>query len=419
MPALHGGARTVSLSRERGRSRNVLVVAQVAMALVLLVSAVLMIRTFEQLRHVDPGFADAAHLETMRIAIPATLVRDPVMVTQMQNSILDKLAALPGTQSVGFAAGMPLQQIEPNWDDVFIEGKTYPNNEPPLRLYNYVSPGYFHTAGTRMIAGRDFTWTDVYGTRPVGIISEGMARESWGSPQAAIGKRFREYPAMPWHQVVGVVQDVHENGVMNAPPAMVYWPTLRQNFFAPSTLDATRSVTFAVHSSQAGTQSFIAEVQRAVWSVNANLPVASIRTMQDIYGQSLDRASFTMVMLAIAGLMALVLGIIGIYGVISYSVAQRTREIGIRLALGAPKNELRWMFVRSALVLTGIGIGIGLAAAAAIARLMSSLLFGVSPVDPLSFAAVPLILAAAAALASFLPASRAAAVNPVDALKVE
>jgi predicted permease len=419
IPSLHGSGRTASISRERGRSRNVLVVAQVAMALVLLVCAALMIRTFEQLRHVDPGFSDAAHLETMRITIPATLIRDPVMATRIDNSIVDKLAAIPGVSSAGFAGSMPLQQIEPNWDDVFVEGRTYANNEPPMRLFNYVSPGYFHTAGTRMMAGRDFTWTDIYGLRPVAIVSEGFARESWGSAQAAIGKRIREYPSMPWHEVVGVVQDVHMNGVAEAAPAMVYWPVLMQDYYGPGTFDAARSVTFAVHSNGAGNESLIAEVQQAVWSVNANLPVASMRTMQDIYAQSLDRVSFTLVMLGIAAAMALALGIIGIYGVIAYTVSQRTREIGIRLALGAQKSELRWMFVRSALALTGIGILFGLGGAMGTARLMRTLLYRVSPLDPLSFAIVPLVLGAAAVLASFFPASRATAVNPADTLRAE
>ena len=419
MPELHGSGRTTSVSRERGRSRNVLVVAQVAMALVLLVSAVLMIRTFEQLRHVDPGFGDAPHLETMRIAIPTTLVPDPVIATRIQNSIVDKLAAIPGVSAAGFASAMPLQQIEPAWDDVYIEGRTYPNNEPPLRLYNYVSPGYFRPAGTKIIAGRDFTWTDVYGARPVGIVSEGMARESWGSAEAAIGKRFREYGSMPWHEVVGVVQDVRENGVMQVPPAMVYWPTLQHDIFGPGTFDAARAVTFAVHSNRAGTESFIAEAQQAVWSVNQNLPVASIRTMQDIYEQSLDRSSFTLVMLGIAAAMALLLGILGIYGVISYAVSQRLREIGIRLALGAQKGELRWMFVRSALVLTGIGVAIGLGAAAGLTQLMKSLLFGVSPIDPFTYFVIPLVLGTSAVVASYLPAHRAAEVDPVEALKAE
>ena len=419
IPALHGGERTASVSRDRGQSRNVLVVAQVAMALVLLVSAVLMIRTFEQLLRVDPGFSDAAHLETMRIAIPATLIGDPTMVTHVQNSIVDKLTAIPGVSSAGFASAMPLQQIEPNWDDVFIEGKTYPNNEGPLRLYNYVSPEYFHTAGTEIIAGRDFTWTDVYGARPVGIVSEGMARESWGSAKDAIGKRFREYPSMPWHEVVGVVQDVHTNGVAEAAPAVVYWPTLLHDVLGPGTFDATRSVTFVARSNRAGTESFIGEVQRAVWSVNGDLPVASIRTMQDIYAQSLDRSSFTLVMLAIAGAMALALGIIGIYGVISYAVSQRTREIGIRLALGAQKSKLRWMFVRSALTLTGVGVALGLGAAAGLTRLMKSVLFGVSPLDPVTYAVVPGMLGLCAALAAYLPAHRAATLDPVAALRDE
>jgi ABC-type antimicrobial peptide transport system permease subunit len=180
-----------------------------------------------------------------------------------------------------------------------------------------------------------------------------------------------------------------------------------------------RSSVFTVRSNRAGTEAFLNQVQQAVWSVDANVPVASPRTMQEIYAKSLASTSFTLVMLGIAASMALALGIIGIYGVISYSVSQRTREIGIRLALGAQKAELRWMFVRSALTLTAIGIVIGLGVAAGVSRLLRTLLFGVSPLDPLSYAAVPLILAAAAAIASFLPACRAAAVNPVDALKGE
>jgi putative ABC transport system permease protein len=160
-------------------------------------------------------------------------------------------------------------------------------------------------------------------------------------------------------------------------------------------------------------------VRQAVWSVNASLPVASTRTMQDIYGQSMARTSFTLVMLGIAGAMALLLGIIGIYGVIAYAVSQRRREIGIRLALGAPQSELKRMFMRYALTLAGIGVAIGLVAAASLTRLMSSLLFGIAPMDPLTYAAVPVVLLAAALLASYLPARRAAAVDPVETLKAE
>jgi ABC-type antimicrobial peptide transport system permease subunit len=190
-------------------------------------------------------------------------------------------------------------------------------------------------------------------------------------------------------------------------------------YTAKPTIDAPRAVTYAIRSNRAGSQALIADIQQAVWSVNANLPLASIGTMQEIYAKSMARTSFTLAMLAIAGSMALALGIIGIYGVISYAVAQRTREIGIRLALGAQKNELKWMFVRSALSLTVIGVAIGIAAAAALTQSMKSLLFGISPLDPVTYLTVPLVLGAAAVLASYLPARRAAAVNPVEALRVE
>ena len=416
---LLGAARTASVSRERKSGRNLLVVAQVAMALVLLVGAALMIRTFLAMRDVDPGFTDPASLQVMRLSIPETLVRDSTTVVRMQNSILDKLAGIPGVSSAGFTASVPMSGAEPNWDDIFPEGILYKDGVAPMRLYNYVSPGYFHTAGTRFVAGRDFTWTDIYGVRPVGIVSEGLARELWGSPQAAIGKRFREWDTMPWHEVVGVVQDVRENGVDQVSPATVYWPSLMGNPAVPEKLGAWRTVYFAMRSSRAGTHAFINEMQQAVWSVNSNLPVAEISTMQDIYGDSMARTSFTLVMLAIAGSMALTLGILGIYGVISYTVAQRTREIGIRLALGAQKSELKWMFVRSALTLTGIGVGLGLCAAGVVTQSMKSLLFGISPLDPFTYIAIPVVLIASAVLASYLPARRAASIDPVDALRAE
>ena len=419
--AMMGGtSRTASAGRSRQRSRNGLVIAQVAMALVLLVSALLMIRTFAALRNVEPGFADPQHLQTMRIWIPDLLVSDPQMVTRAQNNIADKLAAIPGVASVGFAGAVPMDNNDPNWDEIRVEGKNYEGGEPPLRLFNFVSPGYFNAMGTRLVAGRDFTWTDIYGLRPGVIVSENFARESWGSASAAIGKRVRQFSSMPWQEVIGVVEDVRVHGVDEKAPAIIYWPAMHQDpYTAKPTIDAPRFVTFAIRSERAGTESFLSQVQQAVWSVNSNLPLASVSTMQEIYSQSLARTSFTLVMLAIAGTMALALSLIGIYGVISYAVSQRTREIGIRLALGAQKGMLRWMFVRSALVLTGVGVVIGLGAAAALMQLMKTLLFGISPLDPLTFVAVPFILIGAAAFASYLPARRAAGINPVEALRAE
>jgi predicted permease len=414
------GGRTASASRERHRSRNVLVVAQVAMSLVLLVSATLMIRTFARMRSVDPGFTDSAHLQMLRISIPESLVQDPTMVTRTENAILDKLAALPGVQGAGFASAAPMEGIEPNWDQMTVEGKSYDHENPPLRLFNSVSPGWFHAMGTRIVAGRDYTWDDLYGMRPVAMVSETFAREEWGSAAAAVGKHIRQFSKMPWQEVIGVAQDVRHNGVDQKAPATVYWGAMIQNPYAQKpTIGVERSVTFAVHSANAGSEGFLREVQQAVWSVNGNLPVASPQTMQQIYGASMARTSFTLVMLAIAGAMALLLGIVGIYGVIAYAVAQRRREIGIRLALGAQRGELRWMFVRSALQLTGVGVALGVVAAAGLTQLMKSLLFGISPIDPLTYAAVVAVLGGVAVVASYLPARRAAAVNPVEALRAE
>jgi len=379
-----------------------------------------MIRTFAALRNVEPGFADPEHVQTMHIWIPDLLIADPQMVTRIQNNIVDQVAAIPGVTSVAFAGAVPMENNDPNWDEISVEGRSYEGGEPPLRLFNFISPAYFNTMGTRLVAGRDFTWSDIYDLRPRVIVSENFARESWGSATAAVGKRLRQFSNTPWQEVIGVVEDVRVHGVDEVAPATVYWPAMLHDPYTPMpTIDAPRFVTFAIRSDRAGTESFLKQVQQAVWSVNSNLTLAAVKTMEEIYRQSLARTSFTLVMLAIAGAMALALSLIGIYGVISYAVSQRTREIGIRLALGAQKGVLRWMFVRSALGLTGVGVVIGLGVAAAVMRLMKTLLFGVSPLDPLTFLAVPLILATAAALASYLPARRAAGVDPVEALRAE
>jgi predicted permease len=315
-----------------------------------------------------------------------------------------------------------MEGLESNWDEIFVERKNYAGETPPLRLFKYPSPGFFHAAGTRIVAGREFTWPEIYAQRPVTIVSENLARELWGTPTAALGKRFREFSSMPWYEVVGVVQDVRENGVHENAPAIVYWPSMMNDLYGPGTFDAVRAVTFVVRSDRAGTESFIREMQQAVWSVNAGLPLASVRTMQEIYGQSLARTSFTLVMLAIAGTMALVLGIIGIYGVISYAVSQRTREIGIRLALGAEKNKILRMVIGQGLRLAVTGIAVGVVAALLLARMVSifsSLLYGVRASDPLTIVTVSAILAAVAALACYLPARRAASIEPMHALRAE
>jgi predicted permease len=419
---LGSGSRTASTSRSRQRTRRVLVVAQVAMALVLLVCSLLMIRTFLALRNVDPGFADAQQVQTLRIAIPEQLVGDDVTVLRTEQEIADQIQTIPGVQSVSFGAAVPMEGIDPNWDQIRVQYKDYAGTLPPLRMFNYVAPGFFKTMGTRLVAGRDFNWDDIYGLRNNIVVSESFARESWGSAAAAIGKRVQHMGDTPWQEVIGVVQDMRYSGVDSAAPPTIYWPAMIRYPYDPDHKPSalwSRRAAFVVRSSQAGTESLSNQVQQAVAKVNANLPVASIRTMQEIYGQSMARTSFTLTMLAIAGGMALALSIIGIYGVISYAVSQRTREIGIRLALGAQKGTLGWMFVRSALAMTAVGAVIGLCAAAGLTHLMRSLLFAISPLDPVTFATVPLVLGGAALLASYLPARRAAAVDPVVSLRAE
>src|SRR5215469_15803291 len=242
-----------------------------------------------------------------------------------------------------------------------------------------------------------------------------MAREMWGSPAAALGKRIREGMKDPWREVVGVVGDVHDNGMEQKAPTFVYWPALMDTFWG-NDVQVSRFGTFLVRTNRAGSDSLLEQTRQAIWSVNHGLPIFLVQTLGDVYRSSMARTSFTLVLLAIAGLMAMVLGVVGIYGVIAYAVSRRTREIGIRMALGAQPAGLRSMFVRDGLLLAGIGTVLGLAAAAGLMRLIESLLFGTRALDPATYALVCALLLSAAAIASYVPARRATAVDPVEAL---
>jgi len=415
---LRGGGRTMSQGRERHRARNMLVVVQVGLALVLLIGSGLMIRTFEALRNVQPGFTHPEQVQLMRISIPETQVKEPQSVMRMQKQMIEKLAAIPGVSAVAFASGAPLENFNSN-DLVYARDRDYTVGEiPPIRRFRFVTPGFFQATGTGLIDGRDFTWTDLYDQRHVAIISENMAREVWGSPRAALGKQIREGMKDPWREVIGVSQDVRDEGAQKPSPSFVYWPALMDSFWGDP-VRSNRSGVFIIRTNRAATESFLAQARQAIWSVNSNLPVFLVRTLKEVYDQSLARTSFTLVLLGVAGVMALVLGVIGIYGVIAYGVSQRTREIGIRMALGAQPAGLQGMFVRHGLLLAGTGGVLGMLAAAGATRLMTSVLFGVKALDPATYSAVAVLLGAAAAAASYVPARRATAVNPLDALRVE
>ena len=421
--ALRGVGRTFSLGRERHRARNTLVVVQVALALVLLVSSGLMIRSFQQLRRVHPGFTHPEEILILHSMTPAAIANEPERVMRMQNEIVEKLAALPGVTSVGFGSAAPLESfLGAVGNPVYAEDKGFAQGQiPPIRQIRRIAPGFFKTTGTRVVAGRDLTWTDLYEKRRVAIISENLAQEWWGAPGAALGKRIREGGAAdPWREIVGVVEDVYDNGVHVKPPEFAYWPALMDRYIwgGENGFVVGRGV-FLIRSSRTGTESLLSDAQQAIWSVNGRQPVFLVTTLKALYDRSMARTSFTLVMLAIAGGMALMIGIVGIYGVIAYMVSQRTREIGIRTALGAQRAELLGMFVRHGLLLVGCGAALGLVAAAGLTRLMSSLLFGVTALDPVTYAVVSALLVAAAVLASFLPARRAMGVDPVQALRAE
>jgi predicted permease len=412
------GGRALSQSKEQHRARSILVVVQVALALVLLICSGLMIRTFRALTNVNPGFAGPADLQTFRISIPRALVKENEQVVRTQEDILHRLAAIPGVGSVGIISILPM--TSGGWHDpIFIENHTYAEGElPPLRTFRFISPEYLDTVGTPLVAGRALTWNDTYKKIPVAMVSENIAREYWHEPSAALGKRIRVGSKDDWREIIGVVGDVYDEGVSKPATTSVYWPLLMDHFESDDSM-SMRDVTFVLRSSRTGSESFLNEVRQAVWSTNANLPLADVHALDFFYKRSLARTSFALIMLGVAGSMALLLGVVGIYGVIAYSVSQRTREIGVRMALGAQPQTLTGMFVRHGLALTGLGVACGLVVAIIVMRLMSSLLFNVSAVDPVAYGAASLGLVATAFLASYLPSRRAASVDPVEALRAE
>jgi putative ABC transport system permease protein len=419
--AVRSVSRTFSQTRESHHARSTLVVVQVALAVVLLISSGLMIRTFQQLRNVRPGFTHPEQIQILHAAIPETVDKNPGRVMHSYNEILDKLAAIPGVAAVGLASAAPLESLLGfrNINPLYAQDKASQPGQVTLEPeFRFLAPGFFRTMGTRLLAGRDFTWADLYQEHHVAIISENLARDWWGSPRAALGKRVREGSIAPWREVVGVVENVYENGMQVKPPEFAYLPALMDRYLIFDHEFVIGTGMFAIRSSRPS-EHLLAQERQAIWSVNGRQPVFLVNTLQALYDQSMARTSFTLVMLAIAGAMALLLGIIGIYGVIAYAVSQRTREIGIRIAVGARPAELLGMFLRHALLLAALGAALGLPAAAILTRLLSSLLFGVNALDPLTYSAASALLITAAVLASYLPARRAIGIDPVESLRAE
>jgi putative ABC transport system permease protein len=422
LSGIRDAGRAMSAGRDSQAFRRSLVVTQVALSLILLITSGLMIRTFQEQRRVQPGVSGIRQVQTFRLQIPLSEVKEPEAVIRMQRDLVDKLSGLSGVTSAAFADTIPLTMQSDN-GNIEAEGEAegrnrIPGQNPPPRRFKYVSPGFLRSTGTRLIAGRDFTWEDLQGLRPVVMISENLARALWGSPQAALGKRIRDVPVDPWREIVGVVENVRYDGLEHPSPTAVYWPAAMAHFFNIPIV-AQRTLAFTVRSAGAGSEGLMNQIRQAVWSVNPNLPLARAMTMQQIYDQSTARTNFTLVILSIAAAMALLLGMIGIYGVVAYTVAQRRREVGIRLALGAEPAAVRGMFLRQGVILSASGCGVGLAGAMALSSLMKSLLFGVTPLDPITYAVMPVVLLVTAVVACYFPARRAAAVDPAETLRAE
>jgi putative ABC transport system permease protein len=409
--ALKEGGRSASDAPRRHGTRNALVVSQIALALLLLIVSGLMIRTFVAMRQVQPGFTRPEQVQTFRLTIPERVISDPQQAARTHEHIAQRLAQVPGVASVGISSSITMDG-EDNTNPLHVEDVPVEEGKlPPLRRFKSFAPGFFETMGNRLVAGRSITWSEIYQRRPLVIISETLAREYWQEPSRALGKRVGGF-RRTWYEIVGVVGDERDDGLNQPATAIVYWPLLNDIY-------QQETFAYAVRSTRVGTPGFLRELQQAVWSVNPNLPLASVQTLDQIQAHSMAQTSFAMVMLAIAATVALLLGVVGIYAVIAYIATQRTREVGIRIALGAQIGDLRTMFLRQGLWLTAIGIALGLSVAIVLTRVMSALLFGVGPMDPTTYAAVSATLAAVALLATYLPARRASRVDPVVALRAE
>jgi len=408
---LKEGGRDAATGGSGKRLRGLLVVAEVAISLVLLIGAGLLINSFLRVRNIDPGFR-TENLLTMRIILPSpkydTLESKSVFYTDLVN----RVQSLPGVRSAAVITNLPLY-AQGNSIGVGIEGKPAPPpGQEPIVITRIISPGYFDTMSIPLLKGRQLTDHDTNKTPNVIVISETMAHRFWPGEEA-VGKRVSLGPiekAEDWFNVIGIVKDVRQYGLTAELQPQMYLTYRQTDFFEPRDLVVKTDV---------DPKSLASAVRKAVWEIDKDQPVSNIRTMEEILGASIARERFSMLLLAIFASVALVLAAVGIYGVMSYSVAQRTHEIGIRMALGAQTSAVLKLAVGYGFKLVVIGIAIGLIAALALTRVMSTLLFGVTATDPMTFTLISLLLVAVAAIASYIPARRATRVNPIIALRYE
>jgi putative ABC transport system permease protein len=374
----------------------------------LLISAGLLIKSFVRLQQVDPGFR-AQQVVTMEVPLPRAGYPEPLQVIGFQKRMLERLGALPGVHSVAVASSLPPNDL--GWrDNYMVEGQTpLPDAQLPSAAMLIVSPDYFRSLGIPLLQGRNFTEADIRDGPPVTIISETLARRSFPN-QNPIGKRFKvgglERPTNPWSEIIGVVADVKYEGLAAAPIPAFYESSFQRSY---------RGM-YLVLNFSGNIAGLTNAVRREVRALDPQLPVANIRTVERLMDQSVAQPRFRTILIGSFSGAALLLAAIGIYGVMAYSVTQRTQEIGVRMALGAQTRDILQLVLRQGLALTAVGIAAGLIGAFAATRLIGSMLFDVPANDFVTFAAISLLLATVALLACFIPARRAARVNPLVAL---
>jgi predicted permease len=405
---LKEGGRDSAAGSRSNRIRGLLVIAEVAVSLILLIGAGLLINSFMRLRNVDPGFR-ADNLLTMQVVLPALKYPDMARRAAFYTELVRRVEALPGVKSAAVTTNLPLYR-QGNSIGISIEGRPDPvPGQELIAVTRVISPHYFRTMGIRLLQGREFGEQDRTGAPPVAVISETMARRFWPG-EDPVGKRIRSAPTAPWITIIGIVNDVRQFELNADPKPQMYLSYEQAGLFAPRDL---------VVSTDVEPLSLAATVRKTVWEIDKDQPVSNIRTMDDILSESIGRQRFSVLLLGIFAALAMILAAVGLYGVMSYSVAQRTREIGIRMALGAQRRDVLKMVIGQGLKLVLIGVLIGLVAAFILTRVMTSLLFGVSATDPTTFITISLVLVSVAVLASYIPARRATRVDPMIALRYE
>jgi predicted permease len=416
---LKEGGRSAGAGRARHRTRSLLAAFQVALALILLVGAGLLLRTFQALRDVNPGFVHPKEVLTFRVPVPDVDSISPEQSARMHQRIVEGILAIPGVTGAAAASKITMSGGGTEHDPIFVEEFPTPEGQiPAIRTYKFITPGLFKTMGNPVVAGRDITWAEISERRPVVLVSANIARQFWKEPGRALGKRIRSSPKSAWREIVGVVAEERDDGASQPAPQIVYWPLLVDHMWQEEA-STWRTLGYAVRSPRTGAPDFLTAIRGVVRAVDPSLPVTTVRTLEAVRERSMARTTFLLTMLGVASGIALALGLVGIYAVVSCSVSQRTREIGIRMAVGARHSAVRMHFVRQGLALAAIGVVCGIAAAAALTRTVASFLFGVRPLDPLTFAEVVALLVAATLAASYLPARRATAVDPARVLRSE